>query len=103
MKQIILALCISAVALPAAAIQRYNIQSMSCSAVQQAVQRDGAAILRWQSARNPTLPLYDRYVRNRLFCDPDEYAKRSYVPTRDRKSCLVYKCADVNRDFLFND
>ena len=103
MKQITLALCISAVGFPAAAIQRYNIQTMNCAAVQQTVKRDGAAILRWRSARNPTLPLYDRHVRNQLFCDPDQYAKRSYVPTRDRKSCLVYKCADSNRDFLFDD
>lgn len=102
MKQIILALCISAIALPAAAIQRYNIQTMSCSAVQQAVQNDGAAILRWRSARNPTLPLYDRFVRNRLFCDPGEYAKRVYVPTRDRKSCVVRKCADVEYG-IFSD
>lgn len=103
MKQIVLALCISAIALPAAAIQRYNIQTMSCSAVQQAVQSDGAAILRWKSARNPSLPLYDRFVRNRLFCDPGEYAKRVYVPTRDRKSCLVRKCADSDFDVFDDD
>ena len=55
MKRILLALCISAVAFPAAAIQRYNIQTMSCSAVQQAVQRDGAVILRWRSALTPSV------------------------------------------------
>ncbi len=103
MKQIILALCISSVAFPALAIQRYNIQTMTCSAVQNAVNRDGAAILRYRSARNPSLPLYDRYVRNRLFCDYNEYAKREYVPTSDKASCLVYKCADPDFNRFFDD
>ncbi len=94
MRKIILALCITTVGFPALAIERYNVQSMSCAAVQAAVNRDGAAILRYRSSRNPSLPLYDRYVRNGLFCDPSQYAKRSYVPTRDNNRCQVRKCAD---------
>lgn len=103
MKQLILALCITGVAFPALAIQRYNIQTMTCAAVQNAVNRDGAAILRYRSKRNPSLPLYDRYVRNRLFCGPSEYAERDYLPTRDTNRCLVYKCADIDFDFPFDD
>lgn len=103
MKSVLLALCIVTVSFPALAINRYNVQSMSCAAVQQAVNRDGAAILRWQSARNPSLPIYDRYVRNGLYCDPNEYAKRAYVPSRNRANCLVYKCADISDNLLFDD
>jgi hypothetical protein len=99
MKKILLALCITAVSFPALAIQRYNVQTMSCASVQNAVNRDGAAILRYRSQRNPSLPLYDRYVRNGIYCDPGEYAERAYVPTRDNKLCPVRKCAAVQ----FND
>lgn len=97
MRQIILALCITCVSLPALAIQRYNVLEMSCSAVQNAVNRDGAAILRYHSTRDPSLPLYDRYVRNRLFCEPYQFAARARVPTKDNNQCVVHKCS--NRPF----
>lgn len=102
MRKFILALCITAVSFPALAIQRYNVQSMSCARVQAAVNSEGAAILRYRSARNPSLPLYDRYVRNGSYCDPSRYAKRSYVPTRDNNRCPVLKCSDKLYDD-FND
>jgi len=100
MKRIILALCVTAISVPAFAINRYNVQTMTCGAVQSAVDRNGAAILRYRSTRNPSLQLYDRYVRNGLYCDVGEYAKRAYVPTRDRKNCPVRKCADLE---FYND
>lgn len=103
MRKIILALCITTVSFPALAIQRYNVQTMSCASVQAAVNRDGAAILRYRSARNPSLPLYDRYVRNSRYCDYQQYAKPSFVPTRDNKQCRVRKCADNLNDGFFND
>lgn len=103
MKQIILALCITCTAFPALAIKRYNILSMSCSEVQNVVNRDGAAILRYHSARNPSLPLYDRYVRNRNYCDPGQYAERVSVPTKDKKHCRVRKCSDIDYDDIFGD
>ena len=103
MKRILLALCIISVSSPALAINRYNVQGMSCAAVQQAVNRDGDAILRWQSARNPSLPIYDRYVRNGLFCSPNEYAQRAFVPSKDRANCPVRICADISESLLFDD
>ena len=103
MKSLLLALCIVSVSFPALAINRYNVQTMSCAAVQQAVDRDGAAILRWQSPRNPSLPVYDRYVRNALFCDRGRYPTRDYVPTKDRAHCPVTKCADSTFEDSFGD
>ena len=102
MKKLILTLCIIAAASPALAIQRYNIETMTCSSVQSAVNRDGAAILRWQSKRNPGLPLYDRYVRNFLFCDTQEFTTRDYLPTADNASCPVLKCTDQRDRPSFN-
>ncbi|MEX3009536.1 hypothetical protein [Hoeflea sp. TYP-13] len=103
MNRVLLALCIVSVSFPALAINRYNVQSMSCAAVQNAVNRDGAAILRWRSARNPSLPIYDRYVRNSLFCDRGQYPKRAYVPTNNAANCPVYKCVDSTFDRSFGD
>ena len=86
------------VSFPALAINRYNVTSMSCKAVQQTVNQEGAAILRWQSKRVAGLPLYNRYVRNSLYCGPGEYAKSAYVPSRDNPNCRVRECADIDFD-----
>ncbi|MEM6464236.1 MAG: hypothetical protein AAF724_20205 [Pseudomonadota bacterium] len=94
MRRALLTLCMVMVAFPALAINRYNVTAMSCAAVQAAVQRDGAAILRWQSPRNPGLPIYDRYVRNTLYCDYNEYATPAFVPSRDNPNCRVRNCTD---------
>jgi hypothetical protein len=99
MKRAIATLCIVMVSFPALAINRYNVMSMTCRAIQQTVQL--AAILRWQSTRVPGLPLYNRYVRNSGFCEPGEYAKNVYVPSKDRKNCRVRECADF--DFYDDD
>ena len=49
----------------ASAISRYQTNSMSCARVQAAVTSDGEAILRYPAPDNPSLQLYDRYVRDR--------------------------------------
>lgn len=81
----------------ASAITRYQTMSMSCASVQDTVQRDGAAILRWQSARTPGLPLYGRYVANVRFCQQNERTRLTSVPTRDNASCWVKKCEPRER------
>ena len=78
---------------PALAISRYNSESMSCQAAQDVVQREGAVILRYPSKQVPGLELYDRYVANTAYCDPDRYAKQEYVPTADTRHCVVLACA----------
>ncbi|SDM84978.1 hypothetical protein SAMN05216360_10426 [Methylobacterium phyllostachyos] len=36
---------------------------------------------------------YDRFVRDRSFCEPTEIAKRAFRPTRDNANCLIgYTC-----------
>jgi len=83
---------------PAAAISRYNTTGMSCAAVQSAIDREGAAILRYPSTRVRNMTLYDRYVRSDRQCDTGEYAADSSVPTRDAKNCPVYKCEPRTND-----
>ena len=91
-KTLLAALALSLVAFEAHAISRYDIAGMSCSRVQGIVRADGAAILRYPSPRNPSLTLYDRYVAHGGYCQIDEEAVASFVPTKDTASCPVLKC-----------
>lgn len=46
---------------------------------------------------------YDRYVRDRDFCEIDEYLDPAYVPTRDTPQCFVgYTCRSGPPDFFVN-
>jgi hypothetical protein len=93
MKKILLAaLVLSVTAFEAQAISRYNVAGMSCGHVQDVVRSEGAAILRYPSPRNPSLTLYDRYVAHGGYCQIDEEAVASFVPTKDTASCPVLKC-----------
>lgn len=98
MKRALLGLCLTLTVFEAHAISRYTTTAMTCGQVQAALNNDGAAILRYQSTRDPSLPLYGRYVRTKQFCQIGEYADTAYVPTRDRKSCTVRKCIAVEFD-----
>ena len=92
MRNLIIGLALAASVLPAQAISRYNSMQLSCNQAQSRIQSEGAVILRYQSARNPSLPLYDRYVAHGGYCDQDEYAKLEIVPTADNQGCRVLKC-----------
>ena len=76
------------------AISRYDIGTWSCDRVRATLAREGAAILRYRSARNPSLVLYDRYVKDVLYCDTGQVFRRTSVPTADTKSCPVRKCIE---------
>jgi len=81
-----------AAATDASAISRYDVGNMSCAKVQGIVQSQGAVILRYRSPRNPSLPLYDRYVASASYCQAGEVTNRTGVPTTDRKYCPVLNC-----------
>lgn len=101
MKSLLLALCLSLVAAEAQAISRYNTTSMSCAQIKSALRNEGAAILRYRSKRNPSLPLYGRYVSDQRFCNFDEFADTAFVPAADTPSCLVRECVQVDPDDFF--
>jgi hypothetical protein len=83
---------IIAAAGPALAISRYNSASLTCDGARQAIRSEGAVIMRYPSKRVDNMTLYDRYVRNSDYCDPNEYAERAYVPTSDSPQCPVLAC-----------
>jgi hypothetical protein len=76
----------------ASAVSRYQTTSMSCARVQQALNSDGTAILRYPAPDNPSLVLFDRYVRDRTFCRSSQRADVTSVPAADTRNCKVRKC-----------
>jgi hypothetical protein len=89
-----LAAGLSLLAVEAHAISRYTSTSMTCSKVKAIISRDGAAIMQHRSPRTG-LPLYDRYVKNRLFCPGGQTTDRAYIPTSDLPACPVNRCEDI--------
>ncbi|MCX7304521.1 MAG: hypothetical protein NTV73_09285 [Hyphomicrobiales bacterium] len=74
----------------AQAISRYNSTSMSCDRIKATVRAQGAVILRWRG--NSGIQRYARFVQDGRFCSGSERAEWSYVPSADRKSCMVREC-----------
>ena len=89
-----LAACFSLLAVEAHAISRYMSTSMTCSKVKAIISLDGAAIMQHRSPRTG-ITLYDRYVKNRLFCPGGQTADRAYIPTSDLPACPVNRCEDI--------
>ena len=98
MKTAIAVAALVLVSLPAEAISRYNTDGISCEKAQSILDREGAAIFRYKSKRNPSLVLYDRYVAGSRFCQNLEYAEVSSFSTKDDASCQAYVCRMPNYD-----
>jgi hypothetical protein len=91
---LVLTACFSLLAAEAHAINRYTSTSMTCAKVKATINQQGAAIMQYRSPRTG-LPLYDRYVKNRLFCPGGQTTDWTSIPTSDQKSCRVYRCEDI--------
>jgi hypothetical protein len=77
--------------------QRPFTPSLSCGQAQQIVLSRGAAVL------GTGANTYDRYVRDRSFCQVSEYLENAWVPTRDTPQCPVgYRCS-TNLPFYLDD
>ena len=73
--------------LPGAA--RPDTRYMTCAAATALVQNHGAVIL------GTSAHVYDKYVKNKAYCNVDQHLKRAYVPTADYRRCNVgYKCEE---------
>ena len=83
---------LSTMVLPANAISRYNTKKMTCEQVQTTLDRDKAAILRYPSPRNPSITLYDRYVRSGYYCEGHTVPERVTIPVKNTANCPVLHC-----------
>ena len=94
LKKATIAFCAILVPASAHAISRYVSTSMTCQKVQATISQQGAVILQYKSARTGNL-LYDRYVQDRRFCAGGETTDWASVPTKDKKSCRVIRCEQI--------
>jgi hypothetical protein len=90
-----LAVLFSTVAFNAWAIVRYIVQDMTCTAVQQALERDGVAILYRQGGSGITL--YDRFVKDASFCAAGYTTASEAIAVADTDTCRVAKCIEARR------
>ena len=96
MKAIVLMLALLLNAGMAAAQTRPSTVSRPCAASQRDVQVNGAIVLGTGGYT------YDRFVRDRSFCEVDEGLDPAFVPSRDSQTCFVgYRCKSQSR--WFND
>ncbi|MCV0397614.1 MAG: hypothetical protein K5872_17390 [Rhizobiaceae bacterium] len=98
MRLLAILLALTTLSAPAHATSRYVSTSMTCGEAQDRVLREGEVVLRWTSARNPGLPLYNRYVADRSFCQPTEALYYEYIPTSDTDQCPVVTCKEILYD-----
>ena len=92
MTRIALSLLLALATTAVTAQQRPSTPDQPCSASRQIVTSRGAAVLGTGGFT------YDRYVRDRSFCEFDEGTEPAWVPSRDTQSCFVgYRCKSVDR------
>jgi hypothetical protein len=95
MKKLALVLAATAFVTSAQAQQRPFTPNLPCRQAQQIVLANGAAVL---STGTYT---YDRFVRDRSFCEINEYIEPVWVPTRDTPQCPIgYRCRSGDLDFF---
>jgi hypothetical protein len=97
MKRTLLVLSVLVASEPALAVERHNIDRMSCAQIQAMLRADGMAILRHKSTRDPSLTVYGPYVRDNKSCRAGFLSVRRSVPATDTNSCPVYQCTSVGR------
>lgn len=89
---LILAACLSGAA------ARPTTTTMTCAQARGVVLREGGVVL---GTGGQT---YDRFVRDRSFCEPTETGKRAFIPARDTPRCFVgYTCYEPGRGDRFGD
>jgi hypothetical protein len=96
MTRIGLALALTLMAGGAIAQGRPSSTAMSCSQARALVASRGAIVL---GTGGQT---YDRFVRDRSFCEITEATQRAFVPSRDTPECFVgFRCFEPSRDDFF--
>ncbi|MGE7152818.1 hypothetical protein ACQKJ1_03650 [Methylorubrum rhodesianum] len=82
----------------AALAQRPATTNMTCAQARAVIHREGAAVL---GTGGQT---YDRFVRDRSFCEATEIGRRAFVPTRDTPGCFIgFTCYEPSYNDRFGD
>lgn len=89
------ALALATVPTVALAQGRPSTLAMTCGQARGFLAAQGAAVLGTGGYT------YDRFVRDRSFCEPTQITKNAFVPTRDTPECLVgYRCIEPGRNWF---
>jgi hypothetical protein len=83
------------VSFDALAVVRYMVQGMTCAEVQDALNRDGVAVLYRQGKSGAAL--YDRFVKDASFCAAGYTTTREPIAVADMDDCRVVKCIEAQR------
>ena len=98
MTRIAVAIGLAMLSTAASAQPRPSTTAMTCAQARGLIQTRGAAVI---GTGGQT---YDRFVRDRSFCQPTEVTRAAFVPARDTPSCFVgYRCIEPSRDDWFGD
>ena len=79
----------------ASAVVRYMVQDMTCAQVQDALERDGVAVLYRQGKSGVTL--YDRFVADGSYCATGFSPAHEGIGAADTPACRVTKCIETSR------
>jgi hypothetical protein len=79
----------------AQAAVRYLVANMSCAEVQQALERDRAAIV-YRKGKSGAV-VYDRFVDGDSACPAGTAPTTEGVPVADTDDCRLTKCIDAKR------
>lgn len=92
------AITVALVANQAVAQSRPTSTAMTCGQARGFVASRGAAVLGTGGMT------YDRFVRDRRYCEATEITSNAFVPTRDDPRCFVgYRCLEPSQDFFGED
>lgn len=77
---------------------RPSSTAMTCQQARGFVASRGAAVLGTGGMT------YDRFVRDRQYCEATEITSNAFVPTRDNPQCQIgYRCIEPSQDFFGED
>jgi hypothetical protein len=98
MSRLSIALAAALLATSASAQPRLSTVNRPCGASQQIVFSHGAAVLGTGGFG------YDRFVRDRSFCEFNEYTEPAWVPSLDTPQCFVgYRCKPGPNDLFWDN
>lgn len=75
------------------ALARPDARAMTCAQVQAQIERQGGVVFTTGQYT------FERYVKNRNFCQHGEVLKNETIVTRDTNRCLVRKCIEFSPFF----
>lgn len=82
-------------------MQRLYASSVTCQQIKSTPEREGAAIVHYQSHNSSGLSLFDRFVSSANYCESAKRALPIAINTRDTTTCKIPVCRE-QKDDVFN-